>query len=211
MRRMQTLHDSAAFGVAPTDIDSQKNEKIKRKKETAMKKVMMMVLTLAMILSCAVPAFAVTLGNGEKQTVDVKARYTENITSSTVYSVDVKWDAMEFTYAVSGSKVWNPSEHDYDVTTTSSGWSNNNNEITVTNHSNAKISAEFAFAVISDYSALSGTFSKAKLELPSAEGKEIDDEALTGKTALTLNGALDAAITVPTKVGAVTITILGES
>ena len=69
------------------------------------------------------------------------------------------------------------------------------------------ITASFAFAVLPAYNTVTGSFSSTSLKLPTAEGKAVNDAVLTGKTSLTLGGALASDITVFTNVGTVIVTI----
>ena len=61
-----------------------------------------------------------------------------------VYSVDIIWSDLSFTYN-KGSSQWNPAEHEYTTTDSNSGWVDNSGYITVTNHSNVKISVTVDF------------------------------------------------------------------
>lgn len=59
-------------------------------------------------------------------------------TPERVYSIDVAWGSMDFTY--NGQKSWNPSTHKYDGEGTGNWHCDENaNTVTVTNHSNADI------------------------------------------------------------------------
>lgn len=172
-----------------------------------MKKIISLILAMVMVLSLSVTAFAAELDNDKKQEeINVSAKYVDGISGGTVYSVDLNWGAMEFTYTVSGSQVWNPETHEYD-TTTEDKWEAVGNEITVTNHSNAAIKATFTFNALDAYKDVTGAFSAAELNLPSAEGKATNAAELTGKTALNLDGVLDSATTTMTKIGAITVVI----
>lgn len=174
-----------------------------------MKKMIAITLVLAMIMALGTVAFAadsnVDSENGS-QDIDVAAKYVDGVVSGTKYSVDVSWGSMEFTYTVSGTKTWNPKTHEYDIES-GAAWAGAGNEITVTNHSNTGITASFSFAPLADYAAVTGAFSANSIPLPTAEGKTVSDPALTGKTTLTLGGALDSSVTSMTKVGSVTVTI----
>ena len=174
-----------------------------------MKKLLTSALALALALSLCVPAFAAestVTEDGGNQSIDVNAKYNDSIQTPTVYHVDLTWGAMEFTYTVSGTKTWNAEAHNYTVST-SGAWTASGNEIAVTNHSNTGIKADFTYAKAAGFDAVTGSFTQSSLTLPTAEGKETTDAALTGKTALTLGGTLASDKTAPTKVGTVTVAI----
>lgn len=178
------------------------------KKATKRAIAVIMALVLLAVASISASAASSTFGEGSED-INVNAKYIDSVSSGTVYSVDVKWDSMEFTYTVSGTKVWNPAKHDYDIST-SDTWSADNNGITVVNHSNAAVKTEFSFTPVADYNTVSGTFTKTSLSLPSAEGKALNAAELTGETSLTLSGTLDKSVVNMTKVGTITVTIKGE-
>ena len=174
-----------------------------------MKKLLTAVLTFALALSLCVPAFAAestVTEDGGNQSIDVNAKYVDSVDTTTVYNVDVSWGAMEFTYTVSGTKTWNPETHTYEVST-SGAWTASGNEITVTNHSNTGIKADFTYAEATGFDTVTGSFTQNSFTLPSAEGKAISDAALIGKTALTLGGTLSSDKTPLTRVGKVTVKI----
>lgn len=171
-----------------------------------MKKFLAAALTLALALSMSLSAFAAVETDGGSQDIDVKAKYVDGVDAPTVYNVDVAWGAMEFTYTVSGTKTWNADSHQYTVST-SGTWTASGNEITVTNHSNTGIKADFTYEKEAGFDAVTGSFTEGSLTLPSAEGRATTDTALTGKTALTLDGTLASDKTDLTKVGTVTVTI----
>lgn len=174
-----------------------------------MRKFVCVLLTLVLVLAMGTTAIAAdsTIETSPgSQDIDVSAKYVDGVSGGTKYSVDVAWGAMEFTYTVSGTKTWNPATHDY-VISTSGAWTESGNTITVTNHSNTGITASFAFAPLTEYNTVAGTFSASSVQLPSAEGKALDAAELTGTTTLTLGGTLADTVTTMTKVGAITVTI----
>ena len=102
----------------------------KLKKFAAVTLALMLIVTLAVSVS----AEPVSGKTGSK-TIDVNARYTSGALTPKVYSVDVTWGKMEFTYSVSGTREWNPETHEY-ADKTSAGWKAEGNDVTVVNHSN---------------------------------------------------------------------------
>ena len=172
-----------------------------------MKKIVTILFALVLILTMSTNAFAATIeSNSGSQDIDVHAKYVDGVSVPTRYSVDVTWGAMEFTYTVSGTKVWDPETHTY-TTSTQPTWTASGNTITVANHSNTDITASFAFSALTAYDTVTGSFSSTSLMRPTAEGKAVNDAVLTGETSLTLGGTLASDITVFTNVGTVIVTI----
>lgn len=170
-----------------------------------MKKIITIILALAMAATMSTVAFAETVGAGTKD-IDVSAKYAGGVTTPTVISVDVTWGDMEFTYNVGGTQDWNAENHQY-TANTSAHWTAAGNEIKVTNHSNAAVKATFAFTADEAYNTVTGSFTAQELSLPTAVDKSTTDSALTKTTALTLGGTIDSSVTNFAKVGKVTVTI----
>ena len=177
-----------------------------------MKKKTALVLTLAMVFSLApLSAYADTIGTaGGTASHDVTATYTTDSTGGaggTVYSVDIAWGDMEFTYTAAAG-VWDPVTHT--ITGADGGtWSATNtggNQIKVTNHSNTAVTATFSYAAASGYEGISGSFDKTSLDLATAVGTEVSN-APKDSAALTLSGALDSATAASTKIGTITVTL----
>lgn len=177
-----------------------------------MKKKTALVLTLAMVFSLApLSAYAdmITTGGGTASH-DVTATYRADSSGGaggTVYSVDITWGDMAFTYTAEAG-IWDPKTH---TTTSSTGgvWTVNNTDgdkITVTNHSNTDVTATFSYAAASDFDGISGTFDNASLNLASAVGTAVD-EAPNGTAALSLSGALGSTTADNTKIGTITVTL----
>lgn len=174
-----------------------------------MKKAASLILVSAAVLALGTTAFAeegsAVISQGDQE-IDVEAKYESSVETPTVYSVDVAWGAMRFTYAASGTKDWNADSHTY-TDNIEAGWTAEGNIVRVTNHSNAQVTASFAFEALDDYPGLSGNFDNTSLVLPSAENKAVEAGELTGETVLELEGALGGSITEFTKVGTITVVI----
>ena len=107
---------------------------------------------------------------------DVMMDYIPGIDGGTIYSVDIEWGALEFTYNEGGPGVWNAQTHTYDGAT-EQGWAANTaggDQITVTNHSNAGIEAGFTYNGKTGYDTIAGTLTgegitAGKATLPTAE------------------------------------------
>jgi len=114
-----------------------------------MKKISAILMALLMCVAIPTTAFAVSpiesIGGTDAKAV--KGSYQAGSSAASVYSVDLTWGAMEFTYtdAVAGS--WNPSTHVYDGAATAVwSWTAESNKITATNHSNKAVTAGLSFA-----------------------------------------------------------------
>ena len=128
-------------------------------------------------------------------------------------SVDLVWDAMDFTYTAPSQGTWNPATHTYEGAT-EGGWSDNTPAITVKNHSNVALNATLGFTpdvtgVVGTFTEASGTANDNILELATA----VDTEASNAPTATANFGISGAAIDADKALGTVTVTIAkaGES
>lgn len=178
-----------------------------RKKKTAL------VLTLAMVFSLApLSAYAndTIRAAGSSATHEVTATYVDGSSGGaggTVYSVDIAWGDMAFTYTAAAGN-WDPKTHT--ITGADGGtWTVNNtngDKITVTNHSNTEVTATFSYAAASGFDGISGCFDHDSLTLQTAVGTTVD-EAPNGTATLSLSGALDSTATTSTKIGTITVTL----
>lgn len=173
-----------------------------------MKKSAIALMGLACTLAVSSSAFAATITNVNSGNSDfhvVKGQYHTDGAASTVYSVDVAWDSMEFTYTVASEGTWDPATHRYD-SASEGQWSQDNNTVKVTNHSNAKVNVAVTYAAESSYSDITGRFSNGTFELATAEGTEVGS-APNQTATLTLSGELDKSVDTSTKLGTATVTI----
>ena len=127
-----------------------------------MKKIFAIIISLALLSTASVTAFAaspITAKDGSDSAV-VKGTYVAGDASATVYSVDIAWGSMEFTYTDASKGTWNPDTHGYDGAKAAT-WScaTDANKIEVTNHSNANVTAQLSYAPESGYNGISGSFS----------------------------------------------------
>lgn len=160
--------------------------------------------TLALTLSMSMGNFVYA---AEDSSADIKATYQagkEN--TDTVYSVDVKWGSLEYTYSSGVTKSWDPTTLKYKETSGTSSWTcqDGADQITVTNNSNADITASLAYDKTD--SNITGTFTNSKIGLKSAEGTNVG-ESPSETTTLSLKGALSDTTAVKKEIGNVTVTI----
>lgn len=176
-----------------------------------MKKLAAMAMTGAMVLGTGATAFAAELpadavtGN---TTHDVNAVYEATAAADTIYSADITWGSMAFTYTVADEGTWNPQTHQYDGASAAGTWTcdQDANKVTVINHSNAPINAAFAYTSEAAYSTITGTLDKTTAVLATAEGTAVA-EAPSASSVLTLSGKLGKNVNTLTKVGTVTVTL----
>ena len=80
-----------------------------------MKQIFTLALTFLLIFSLVtVTAFATNdkiEATGGTATKAVKASYSAGAGGGTVYSVDITWGNMEFTYSAGSGSTWNPATH----------------------------------------------------------------------------------------------------
>lgn len=170
------------------------------------KKSVIAALALALIAAQAVTASAETVtGKNSTKSIDVKAKYTSGITTPDVYSVDVTWGKMEFTYSAAGTRDWDPATHTY-IDKTSASWNADGNDVTVVNHSNKDVNVNFAYASDSGYNGINGDFDTSSKTLNAGEeGNPGSADKVTAK--LNLSGTLSNTVAEFTKVGSITISL----
>ena len=167
-----------------------------------MKKIIVATLALTLSMSMGNLVYAV-----EDKSADIRATYQagkEN--TDTVYSVDVKWGSLEYTYSSGVTKSWDPTTLKYKEASGTSSWTcqEGADQITVTNNSNADITASLAYGKTD--SNITGTFTNSKIGLKSAEGTNVG-ESPSGTTTLSLKGALSDTTAEKKEIGNVTVTI----
>ena len=147
-------------------------------------------------------------GNGKgKYNIEIVGTYTPGTAGSSVISVDIAWDAMDFHYRGASQATCNPVTHTYDGATDGS-LSDNTPAITVTNHSNADVNATRGFtanatSVVGTFTEASGTENDKVLELATAVGTEVDN----APKATAKFGISGAAIDADKTLGTITVTI----
>lgn len=174
-----------------------------------MKQIFTLALTFLLIFSLvtvtAFAADATITEAGKSATKAVKASYHSGAGGGTVYSVDITWGNMEFTYSEGSGRTWNPATHTYSSGGTG-GWSHSGNTITVTNHSNTGVTAKLAYASETGYEGISGSFDNDSMTIDTAVDTK-PSEAPTKTAALTLSGTLDNSVITSTTIGTITVTI----
>ncbi len=144
-----------------------------------MKKFLAIIMAVAVLATTVISVSAADVvdGTNNNATVDVNASYVAGSASQTVYSVDITWGSMAFTYTDASAGTWNPDTHAYDGAT-EADWTceENANAISITNHSNAAVtvglSASMNDGIIGAFSDNSTAGTLSSVELVTAEGTE---------------------------------------
>ena len=174
-----------------------------------MKKLFATALALAMVLSLSTTALAAGnvngTGVGSQDPIDVTAKYNDDATEPTVYSVDLTWEDMTFTYNESGTRTWDPDTHTY-TDTTSAGWDKVTAAVTATNHSNAEVKVSFTYTPQGD-TGVTASMSKDSFKL-AAGVENKPNEAATDSSILTITGTPNDSVTAEgVTIGTITVTI----
>lgn len=118
-----------------------------------MKKIFRGIVAGIMLLTMSSTAFATELAsstatinvNGGSQQIPVMGSYVGESTEI-VYSVEVEWTPMNFTYTAPSKGTWNPEKHEYtNPDSSKEGIWSEPATITITNHSNSEIHAAFRY------------------------------------------------------------------
>lgn len=179
-----------------------------------MKKLLIVCMSVVLVLSLSVTVWAGSY-KGDLRSVEIPviASYEATTEATEVYSVDIIWGDMAFTYKASNPGTWNPNELIYEGST-EPGWTFstatsseniNGNQIRVTNRSNADIFCNFSFAPTSDgtYSNISGSFSPgSSFRINPAQIGSASSEIVS----LNLDGTPPSDIS-DTQIGTITISI----
>lgn len=177
-----------------------------------MKKMFVTALAMTMVLGMSTTAFAAEgsvngADTGAQDPIDVTAKYNDGAKEPTVYSVDLTWEDMTFTYNESGTRTWDPDTHTY-TDTTSAGWDKVTAAVTATNHSNAQVTVKFDYT---PQGTTGVTASMSKLSFILAAGVENrPNEAATNSSLLTINGSTKPNSSVTAEgvtIGTITVTI----
>jgi hypothetical protein len=168
-----------------------------------MRKFFAISLALVLVLALSVTCFAERItslpGN---ESVDVTVSYTDGAAAPATYAVDVAWESMSFTY-VQSAQEWDATNH-VEKDSGTSGWSDADATVTITNHSNRSVWATVAYVAAGEASG-SAAFELtggAESELVAAAGASVATKTAT----LTASG-IPAENADEAVVGTVTVTI----
>jgi hypothetical protein len=194
---------------------------------------------VALCFAMAVPAYAAdgaVAGSGNvvapaQKELDVTAKVDASQLkhADDVYSVEISWDSLEFSYAFNNEETttWDPKSHTYISTeeypfnvpgtwlrrADGDEYSRTNSDITVTNHSNSDV---FVSAVFKDsenqltqtVDNVTATIKNASFTLATGEGRTYKE---ADSSFLTVNVDGDPNVTEDFKIGTVAISIVAKN
>ena len=169
-----------------------------------MKKITTLLAAAALTCAMGTTAFAADQ-DGVKTgdyTADVKGTYQAG--GAVVYSVDIAWTDMNFTYTGAGEGTWNPETHQYSGSS-EGAWTASDDSITVTNHSNAAVKATAKFEADSGYESTTMTFGDNEATVATAVGTEVAS-APSATITVTPGGTLAESAN-GGKIGTITVSI----
>lgn len=165
------------------------------------------VLTMLSTMGMNVSAESITDLN-QTSSQYIKAVYQNGtVTAPEVFSVDIEWGSMEFTYDSGNTQSWNVDTLKYDIITGTSSWTceDGANKVTITNNSNFGIQADLSYSQKND-SNIDGTFDKSSMTLD----KYVDENSqISDSATLSLSGDLTDTTANKAIIGEVTATISG--
>ncbi len=174
-----------------------------------MKKFITIIISMVITISISFSALAANVVvNGGTETAEVRGTYKVPEPTK-VYSVDISWQGLDFTYNGPSKGVWNPKTHLYENPASEGLWNDTNGTITVTNHSNTDIKVTPVYQAKSGYESASMVFKFSELPLKSADNGNdgVAGVATTGKIPVEPSGYLPAGTPDNTVIGEITVTI----
>ena len=166
-----------------------------------MKRIITLLMALAMVMSLSVTAFASYLFESK----DVTSKYEKTEREQPIYNVDLNWGDLTFTYTETVEKVWNPDTHTYDTTTTGS-WDKTESTVTVTNHSNVSVAVTMSVTPI-DGTGVDVSLTGGNATLAAGEVGNVDGAASVTGT-VKVSGKPNSTVTEDgIKVASITVTI----
>ena len=171
-----------------------------------MKKITTLLAAAALTCTMGTTAFAADQDgvNTGSYSADVKGTYQAG-SSGAVYSVDIAWTDMSFTYTGAGEGTWDPETHQYSGGSSEGAWTASNDSITVTNHSNAAVKATASYQAETGYESTTMTFGNNEATVATAVGTEVAS-APSATITVTPSGTLAQSAN-GGKIGTITVSI----
>ena len=171
-----------------------------------MRKLLSVMLSVVLISCMSVTALASeNIGQNGSKEIEVTAKYSSTISTPDVYSVDIEWNSMSFTYTQTSTKKWNADDHSYN-TVSEGAWDKTSATITVTNHSNVSVNVDMKYTAVEN-TGVKGTLTNTSTVLKAgAEGNYNGADSVSAK--LTISGKPNTTVTDDgIKVGTIKVTI----
>lgn len=164
-----------------------------------MKKMLAIALSLSMLMSTT----AMAAGDGANES-SVTATYVNgNDSAPIVYSVDIEWEELDFTYYEESHATWDPDNLTYNNDYQAEGWAEGSvANVTMSNRSNTDILAYFGYSANAGFETVGMVFASAQVYMPSAE----DGVEKSAGNSVSPNGKLPEG-TDGDEIGTITITI----
>lgn len=160
----------------------------------------------ALLMACSVPCTALAVGSGEASEATVTGKYQSGGESSVVYSVDITWENLDFTYTDAFQGTWNAGTHQYEGGTPA-GWAPANAKITVTNHSNAEITAAYSYTAMPGYESVSLVPSEPMITVDSADNGQEGQPGTAVEETVTVTPQGSLPKNTNGEIGTITITV----
>ena len=169
-----------------------------------MKKLVSILAVAALTCAMGTTAFAADQDgvNTGSYSADVKGTYQAG--GAVVYSVDIAWTDMSFTYTGAGEGTWDPETHQYSGSS-EGAWTASDDSITVTNHSNAAVKATASYQAETGYESTTMTFGNNEATVATAVGTEVAS-APSATITVTPGGTLAESAN-GGKIGTITVSI----
>lgn len=192
-----------------------------------MKKILTIVAAILVLVIClSVPALATDPikidEDGGTDTKDVFGEYVEGDPSDTVISVYVVWGSLNFTYN-GPNQGWNDEDHVYeDISDGTWTYATDANKITVINHSNTAVEAQFSFAkatnnnigsdIVGSFTDRQGTaIQNNKVSLATAVGTTFEEAPTADAYFKITSGSISTEdLTLGVELGTITVTIVSD-
>ena len=167
-----------------------------------LRKLLCLPILILLLCMCIPGAVAAEVGSRE---IDVNARVKTETKAAAVYSLDLMWSDMTFTYTRQENLTWNAKDHSY-KSRSSGKWDKTRGTITVVNHSNVEVQVTVTYIPL-EGTGITGTLRNGSRRLKA--GREGDYEGADRMTAtLVVGGKPNETITEEeTRIGTLKITI----
>ena len=169
-----------------------------------MKKITTLLAAAALTCTMGTTAFAADHGGVETGSYSADVKGTYQAGGAVVYSVDIAWTDMSFTYTGAGEGTWNPETHQYSGSS-EGAWTASNDSITVTNHSNVAVEATASYQAETGYESTTMTFGNNEATVATAVGTEVAS-APSATITVTPGGTLAESAN-GGKIGTITVSI----